>query len=256
MNKLERDYSGDYVIISPHRKKRPIEGEKKICHFCPENEKETGKSTQELKNEKGEWLIRSVKNKYSLALENEVHEVIIETRKHKLFRDFDETEIKQCYDFYQERIKQLKEKYEYLYLFKNEGPTAGASLKHAHSQIISFPKKIIKKNETAINGDTLKDNKETQTIIPTNTKHSYEIIIKCKRENSEIANLTEEEKTEISSELKKIIGKVNYDYNILHHDHPYHAHVIFRKNVWAGIELGLHIYVKETTINELRGIFK
>lgn len=254
MNELVKDYSNDLVIISPKRKKRPKQKEtnkKKLCVFCPGNEHLTPPTKHQITNKKGEWIIRVINNKYSFALPGQEHEVIIETRKNKLFKKFNEKEIRQCYEVYQQRFKQLQKKGT-PYLFKNEGRNAGASIIHAHSQIITFPKKIrIFKKERFENKKTIRENDQIEYFAPTNSKHAYETILLVKRKNSALTNLTGEEKNKLSQELNKIMKKMDSDYNLIHHDKPYHVHIIPRKTIMGGVELGTIIAIRETSVEDV-----
>jgi len=70
------------------------------------------------------------------------HEVIIETPDHaKDLADLTEAEIEQVLWAYQRRSLDLRgdRRLRYLLIFKNYGETAGASLVHAHSQLIALP---------------------------------------------------------------------------------------------------------------------
>jgi len=70
------------------------------------------------------------------------HEVIIETPHHEQsMADFDDNQIEKVIWAYRDRILDLKRdsRLRYVLIFKNHGPEAGATLAHAHSQLIATP---------------------------------------------------------------------------------------------------------------------
>lgn len=166
MHELRKDYLTDeWVIIATSRSKRPQHlkhkakrSAKKNCPFCPGHEHMTPKEIASYPSKR--WRIRVVPNKYPAVQSrgpivkthkeffNSLtafgrHEVIIETRSHyKDLADLSVEEIKHVLKVYRERfialgrIKGVKE----IVIFKNQGFSAGASLSHAHSQIIAINK--------------------------------------------------------------------------------------------------------------------
>ena len=70
------------------------------------------------------------------------HEVIIETPKGEVaLEDLSVTAIADVFASYRERIIDLDKdsRFRHIYVFKNVGPSAGASLVHAHSQLVALP---------------------------------------------------------------------------------------------------------------------
>ena len=70
------------------------------------------------------------------------HEVIIETPDSKLaLEDLEVSAITEVFASYRERIIDLDkdQRFQHMYVFKNVGPSAGASLAHAHSQLVALP---------------------------------------------------------------------------------------------------------------------
>jgi len=163
--------SGTWVIVSAERGDRPSawinereeDGINK-CPFCPGNEKQTPPEVYSLRrnesmpNSPG-WSIRVVPNKFP-ALKNfgpieysdtnlfesfsgeGFHEVIIETPYHdKRLVDLEIENIRKIFQVYKERIVNLKKskQVQYVLVFKNQGKSAGASIPHAHSQVIATP---------------------------------------------------------------------------------------------------------------------
>ncbi len=161
-----------WVIIATERGKRPFdfvsedfnEGDASNCPFCYGNENKTPSEILAIRpkgtspNSTG-WTVRDIPNKYPALNKKEpltqgdngfysqmtgfgIHEVVVESPDHfKKFQDLSNEEIQDVLKVFQARIKSLyeDERNQYVLIFKNEGPQAGASLSHTHSQIIATP---------------------------------------------------------------------------------------------------------------------
>lgn len=154
---IRRDYIQEkYVIIAPHRKKRPrdierptrlIPAQKGECVFCPEKIDAAGKSllTTKMSGEKNSWTIKVITNKFpAVAVNNPKaygrQEVVIETPNHfKEIENLSTKHVAKIFETYAQRTKVISRdpKIEYILIFKNNGGTAGASLTHTHSQIFA-----------------------------------------------------------------------------------------------------------------------
>jgi len=156
---------GRWVIIAPERAERPSaflrpapERNGGVCPFCPGNEAMTPPEVLSRRDEKG-WSLRVVPNRYP-ALRTEIqmireglgmfdsmagvgaHEVVIETRDHRsTLADEPVEQIESVLRAWQERMVDLSRdvRLKSLIAFKNHGGPAGATLFHAHSQLIALP---------------------------------------------------------------------------------------------------------------------
>ena len=156
---------GRWVVIAPERAERPSaflrpapETDGGVCPFCPGNEAMTPPEVLS-RREKGEWSLRVVPNRYP-ALRTEIqlvreglglfdsmagvgaHEVVIETRDHrKTLADQSVDQIESVLRAWQERMADLSRdgRLKSLIAFKNQGVSAGATVSHAHSQLIALP---------------------------------------------------------------------------------------------------------------------
>jgi UDPglucose--hexose-1-phosphate uridylyltransferase len=130
--------TGDPILVAPERASRPHafgpDDAAEVCPFCAGNESLTPPETARVERE-GSWLARAFPNKYPAA---EAHEVIVESPEHEATFDrvVDATAI---VDLYVDRYLAMAAKSDCVCLFKNHGPTAGASLPHLHSQIVGVP---------------------------------------------------------------------------------------------------------------------
>jgi UDPglucose--hexose-1-phosphate uridylyltransferase len=172
MPELRKDpITGRWVIISTERGKRPTSfgsvskrKEAHLCPFCPGHEDSTPPEILSYREPGTEpnrpgWRLRVMPNKYpALVVEGALsrepqgiydkmngigaHEVIIETPEHdKDLVDMDDETVRDVFWAYRERMMDLQRdrRFQYILVFKNYGEAAGASLEHAHSQLIATP---------------------------------------------------------------------------------------------------------------------
>jgi len=160
-----------WVVFAPKRQRRPQEfgtaalpGAGHLDPFAGGNERLTPHEVFALReehtrpNEPG-WRVRVVPNRYP-AMEIEgpltgkpvgpydhlagigAHEVVIETPdSDRPLEDLSVPGIAEVLVAWRERINDLDRdlRFQHIYIFKNVGPSAGASLGHAHSQIVALP---------------------------------------------------------------------------------------------------------------------
>ncbi|MEM3464516.1 MAG: DUF4921 family protein [Candidatus Bathyarchaeia archaeon] len=178
-NELRRDYLLDrWVVIATERSRRPTDFAKKekvqakagVCPFCPGNEHmtppamlvylESNGKIEKAKDENGfrhkNWLVRAFPNLYpafsppkekkakkrDLAVAVGHHEVLIESPFHDEHpSDARIPQLVHVINAYLDRLRELSSKpyVRYVSIFRNHGVEAGASLSHAHSQIIATP---------------------------------------------------------------------------------------------------------------------
>jgi len=175
MPELRKDPIVDrWVIIAKNRAERPLELAEGTparrtttadCPFCEGHERETTEEVLAVRtagsaaNGPG-WQVRVVTNLYPALLPESgpfeprpqamfdsqpaigAHEVVIETPHHLIGTiDLTVDELAEVLLVYRERLAALRAMKRYLQpiVFKNVGAAAGASIEHAHSQIIALP---------------------------------------------------------------------------------------------------------------------
>jgi UDPglucose--hexose-1-phosphate uridylyltransferase len=168
MPELRTDWlTGRSVIIAENRALRPNEfAASKLnsavtaanaakCYFCPGHEAGTPPTVYEKTDEQGHWQVRVIPNKFpAVTLEADdfvaglepafgAHEVVVESSRH-----IDRTsalsaeELAHVLEAYASRLRHWRDSGRLTYglVFKNQGPRAGASIAHLHSQLIALPK--------------------------------------------------------------------------------------------------------------------
>ncbi|MFH1367461.1 MAG: DUF4931 domain-containing protein [Patescibacteria group bacterium] len=290
-SEIRQDYIHDRaVIIAPGRENRPHhfeqEGEGKSipqskCPFCPEKLKNV-KAVLTVGSE-NKWSVKVIKNVFPVfSLENPhaygLQEVIVETPDHqKEMSELTLDHFIKILGVYQKRTAAISKnnKFQYLLIFKNNGGRAGASLTHAHSQILAtsfLPPHILHRLTRAEEYkiqmgscyycDLIRKEKKSPRFVwedehmscftPWASNYNYEAWIFPKRHVDNISVLNKHEIRSLATILKNILEKLrkfNLPYNFYLHQAIRYPHEHFylrispRRNVWAGIELGSRLIV-------------
>ena len=266
MSELRRDpVMGRWVIIAPERARRPdqaaIENRERPpapCVFCggeearDPNEIFAVRDPGTAPNTPG-WRVRVLPNKYPVLriegkLEREgvgmfdkmsgvgAHEVIVETPDHSLeLADLPEAHIANVIRAYRHRVADLggDDRFKYVLIFKNQGYQAGATLVHAHSQLIATPvtpKRVkeellgaqryyefkrrcvfcdIIRQETRLTRERLVFENDTFAVIsPFAARMPYETWIVPKQHNCDFVGITESEYSGLAQALKHTLQQM------------------------------------------------
>jgi UDPglucose--hexose-1-phosphate uridylyltransferase len=118
------------------------------CPFCEGNEAETPPETFALRPGGGRpdgpgWLVRAFPNKFpALSPVEGVHEVVVSTPRHVIpFWDLTDEEAARAVAVWAQRLGAVGRDPRRLwpFCFLNQGAAAGASLQHAHAQVMGLP---------------------------------------------------------------------------------------------------------------------
>lgn len=264
-SELRKDYIQEkYVIIAPHRSKRPHIGttDDQGCFFCRETV-EPKKILSFRGTSKKNWDITVIPNIYpAVSLDNPTaygqQEVVIEAPTHKtFFEDLSVSHVSDILSIYAERTKVItkNKKIEYVLIFKNEGDRAGASIMHAHSQIFAssfLPPHLLDKSQkvqeyklqhgTCVYCDTIARERKTARMVwedmhiiaftPYASMHHYEVWIMPKRHIDNVMDLTPKERLSFAKVLKRLVHKIreldlpyNYYFHQVIHDEDQHLYM-------------------------------
>ena len=161
--------TGRGVIIAPERAQRPkhfaptnTAESAQPCPFCTGNEQLTPPESWadrpgDSPPDRPGWSIRVVPNKYPAVTADDgaadgqttvrsagtgIHEVIIENAAHVAnLAALDEAQFSKIFRAYRGRLQALRgdRRWRFALIFKNQGERAGATLEHAHAQLLALP---------------------------------------------------------------------------------------------------------------------
>lgn len=330
MPELRKDpITGRWVIIATERGKRPNDYRRAIatrrtdpssCPFCPGNEGETPSEIASLRdNSSGPntpgWKVRAVPNRYpALRIEGELnregvgvydkmngvgaHEVIIETpNHHEDLADLDVHRISEVLSVCQMRVNDLMndERFRYVLLFKNQGESAGASLEHAHTQLIAtpvVPKRVLEELEGAryyynhrercifcdivrqeiSDGERVVDQTPRFVALsPYAGRFPFEVWIMPKKHQAAFRTLDDDQRLEFAGILKRVLLRHRLAlgdpaFNYMFHSSPFgleknpeyhwHLEIIPRLTSIAGFEWGTGFYINPTPPEESAAVLR
>ncbi len=287
-----------------------------VCPLCPGNEHMTppavllylksndrivkDKDTPSLRHKN--WLIRGIPNLYpafappkqetdeTSIMKSDVlgsavghHEVVVESPRHDEHpANADLSQLVYVVDAYIDRLSDLSAKpyVKYIQIFRNHGKEAGASLSHAHSQIIAMPfvptvvdaeikasRSFWSQHEKCVFCDLMEKEAESSRLIQENehfvalapyaSVNPMEFWIIPKRHDINPMSLATEEKEAFAKTLKTtlkalkdLVNDPPYNYGIhLSLDKQstdfYHWHVEIYPSlaIWAGFEKSTGVYI-------------
>lgn len=302
---------GDFNVPVEDTSGRPVHDSR--CPFCAGNEGQTPSETLALRAT-GEpdttgWTVRVVPNKFpALNMEGDLarhgqgmydsmnavgaHEVVIETPDHN--QSLATIPQSQCRDVLwacRDRFVELSRdrRFKYILFFRNQGRVAGASVEHAHSQLIALP--VVPIEVLAeIEGMSLyaeyRDrcpycdmvNQERETVSrvvfettnylvfePFASKFAFETWIVPKRHQSSFSELEAGDMDELAGTLQDSLRRIDKCLNFppysmaLHtvpintsrpEDFHWHIQISPRLTISAGLEMGTGIYINSTSPEE------
>ena len=322
MPELRKDpITGRWVIISTERGKRPTSftsvtrsEDPRLCPFCPGHEAATPREILAYREPGTEpnrpgWRLRVMPNTYpALVVEGALsrepqgiydrmngigaHEVIVETPEHGLdLPDMPDNAVRDVFWAYRERMMDLERdrRFQYILIFKNHGEPAGASLEHAHSQLIAtpiIPKRVMEElmgakryydfKERCIFCDVLRQELTDRTrvvadhdaflvIQPFAPRFPFETWVIPKTHQSCYLEASESDITVLARAMKDTLARLkialdNPAFNFMLHTRPvsreyheyYHWHIeiIPKLTRVAGFEWGSGFYINPTTPEE------
>ena len=310
--------SKDWVVIATGRARRPETFKKekrKIfqeklepCPFCYIQDQETptlifskGKKIENTKEIPKDWTLVVIPNRFPAVLPGETlreraegpyqlmdgvgfHEVVV-TRDHiRDISQFSIKEIKEVLDAYQERYLELmNEKFvNYISIFHNHGPEAGASIAHPHSQIMAIPvtdpdiqnsligsRRYWDYHRKCIHCEMVKwdkedgrrivfENDEFLALCPFASRMAFEVRIYPKAHLSYFERVNEQQKMALAEAFQVVLQKLrkalgDFSYNFFLRTSPcdgrdyshYHWHfeILPRTSIPAGFEFGVGIEI-------------
>ncbi len=329
MPELRKDpVTGRWVIIATERRKRPNDFRidrlavlgREHCPFCAGHEDLTPPEiaayrTNGSARDTPGWDLRVVPNKFpALKVEGGLdregdgmydrmngigaHEVIIETPDHdRQLATMCEAEIERILYAYRDRILDLKQdrRFRYILVFKNHGAAAGATLEHAHSQLIALPivpdfvreeidgarRHFVEKErcvfcdiirqELADGRRVVQENADMVAIAPYAPRLPFETWLLPRRHGSRFEDVSRPEVESLARLLKAVLGRINRalespPYNLILHTAPFsedtseffhwHLELMPKLTKVAGFEWGTGFYINPTSPEEAAKVLR
>jgi len=290
-----------------------------VCPLCPGNEHMTppavlvylksGRKIRKVKDKNGyrhkNWLVRCVPNLYpaftppkktskertakntGLAAAIGHHEVLIESPRHNEHpADAKIRQLTHVINAYRDRLKELADKpyVRYVSIFRNYGLEAGASLSHAHSQIIATPfipsivqeelkasEEFWKRNKRCVFCNIIEKERQGPRLILENSSfvvftpwasvNPMEFWIFPKKHETSLLDMPPS-KTESLAQtiktcfkaLKKVVNDPPYNYGFhmivgkeAEKYYHWHLEVYPKLAIWAGFEKSTGMYINTVT---------
>jgi UDPglucose--hexose-1-phosphate uridylyltransferase len=211
------------------------------------------------------------------------HEVLVESPNHDEDpADAELPQLKHLINAYIDRLRELAAKpyIQYVSIFRNYGREAGASLSHAHSQIIATPmvprtveeemaasKTFYEQHQKCVFCDIIEketksprlilDNSSFVVFAPYASVHPLEFWILPKKHDINILNLTDAEITAFAETLKTSLKALkdlvndppyNYGFHLsvnreAENYYHWHVEVYPQLSIWAGFEKNTGMYI-------------
>lgn len=323
----------NWTVIAPERGERPSATRKatpddirnlpdyaESCPFCPGNEDRFGtEAVEEILGDEGSWQVRAIENKYKIfdgfdgcPAEPEPfhkhgvyshyqgcgnHHLIIEHRRHnRIMGEMEVSDIRRVLEAYSRVMASFRENPNNMIsvVFKNQGPSAGASQPHPHSQIVGsrvVPGWIrnalhVQERYFDVNGgcamcalvDYEAGSRErviTQTehitvLSPYAATRPYEMWVIPRRHTACYSGLDGSDLLELAGGVKTVLGAYvrqlgNPDFNYFLHSAPnalsqvpyYHTYlqIVPRLGPTGGFEMGTNIPVNPVPPEDAAEIF-
>ena len=325
--------SGDWILVAASLKKKPNFFSKALRRpqssrkGCPFENPQKSSHDQPLfwcsrpgisgpaREKFSSWFVQAVQNKFPILTPHKAcpislsegpyqklggagfQELVI-TRDHERSLGFmTREEISLVIKTYQSRYLFLKDEkcVQYILIFHNSGPSAGATVPHPHSQILALPiipqdvgrsllgsKRYFHRHKKCVHCAMLKKelsdrkrivykNKDFAVLCPYASRVSFEIRLFPLKHNPNFENMSDSECAALTDAVQKTFAKLKNglndpDYNFFIHTAPvkerhaghYHWHIeiLPRTAIWGGLELGTGIEVVKIPPEEAAKILR
>lgn len=295
-SQLRKHYFLDrYVVIAPKRSMRPEElATRNTSHTIETSTSpaiEDDPAIYQVTDRRGHWMVKVIVNKFpALSLDNPQaygkQEIIIETPIHnREFSSLPIAQIMRIFDAYANRTSSLRKikNIRHVAVFKNDGPRAGASIAHAHSQIIALPIvppllayeslgmiNYAHEYEACAYCHVVDWERRKKVRVVSNSRHilayapyasenPFEVWINPKRHVSTFADLKQEELHEIAVILQKVTrfldkNQISFNFflqdSLIGYNHHFVLKVEPRQTLWGGLELSTGVIINPVAPEE------
>lgn len=318
--------TGDWVVVSKIRARRPDEFAKKEqeeaqedpgeCLFCNPEESGQEKDVLIYNTTDNNWSLRVFPNKFpafSRPIGGQIknkeegpyfwmdsvgyHEVIV-TRDHwNHIGKMEPLLVAEILDAYQSRYIDLmnKKSVNYIDVFHNHGPSAGASIPHPHSQLMAIPvispyvkseldgaEQYHRQNKHCVycamtewemeqKKRIVFENDDFLLFCPFASRANFEMWLIPKKHKPYFERITQAEKISagivLHEAIKRLSEKLNNpDFNFYIHTSPcdgkdyphfhWHIEILPKTNIWAGFEISTGVEIVTISPEDAAGFLK
>jgi len=298
---LRRDPIVDrWVLIAPERARRPTELEEaghlahhEACPFCEGHEAETPHEVYALRDADSSadgpgWRERVVPNRFPAVGRDAdsaygVHEVLIESPRHEAsMAALTAEQVRDVLTVYRHRLAELQKdpRLAYVQVFKNHGAAAGASVEHAHSQILGtalVPREVraefdaaaayqsahgrcvfcdLVEREISAGERVVHAGEHVVAIVASAGRFPYETWLLPRRHSARYQQIGDAELNELAATMRTVLRRLataagDPAYNVILHTAPagdasqfhWHWEVLPRTTGIAGYELSTGCYI-------------
>jgi UDPglucose--hexose-1-phosphate uridylyltransferase len=254
---LQNPLSKKWVILAPRRAFRPdiAKGIEPVCPFCP-GSKTDDKVVYEVKDDKGNWKIKVVNNKFPFA---PIHEVIIHSPDHE--RSFDrlpKSQVELILKTYRQRYLTHEGKGQ-VYIFHNHGKNGGESLPHPHTQLAVVPQEVVldiprlatpSEMKVAAKDQVFKETNHFIIFCPKTSQWPDEVWIAPKERGNNFGSIKDNQITDLAFVLARLIQifdlrhGLEFPYNFyIYPGGDWYLRIIPRVKTLGGFEVGTGIIV-------------
>lgn len=244
--------AGDTVYVAPERAKRPRGTQPSGCPFCPGNESMTPPTLQQVPDT-GDWQARAFQNRYPIT---QAHEVVVDTARHVLtFADLDDDEATTAIRLCRDRTAAMAaEGVEYL-VFRNEGPNAGGSVPHSHTQIVGEPDGLPRARRAAVQARdagarSVHEARGFVAEVPAVGRLPYEVWVRPSEDAGPFHALDDDALPtlarlvrETSRGIRQRTGEKGWNMVLHQAGGRWRLEFLSRTETFAGLELGGDVYV-------------
>ena len=328
MSEYRRDpVCGYWVIVAAERALRPqeyavVQPARTVdrCPFCEGNESETPREVFAVRGRSSSpdgpgWRIRVVPNKYPAVSPHQrqadppddlhagmpgmgIHELVIEGPEHSVsISELGARDARLLFIVYRERLLQLKKdpRIAHAVIFKNVRPAGGATIEHAHSQLVAMP---IVSHQVAVELAGWRDYYDRHdrcvyceiiasesvagerivcessrflAFCPFASRVPLETWIAPKKHSAGFENTSDRALDELSGLVRMVVAKIedaagDCAYNYALHSAPFdiedaahyhwHMEIIPRTTALAGFELGSGFFINPVAPEEAAAVLK
>lgn len=266
---IQNKVTKKWVISSHSRSSRPkSKGLEPTCPFCPGREANTPGEVYRLDQDQNQdddrWEVRVVPNKFPFA---PFHELIIHSPDHHhTLTEMSLHQYEKLVWVYRHRIQDHRGDGT-PFIFNNTGIEAGASMVHAHTQLVVIPPEVkLQIDPLGEIENIVWESKHFMVFVPTASGMPYEVWVAPKDKNKRGRGFWEVEDKElfdfafvIQRVIKAVFKKFGHQAPFNYYLYPggdWYWRLIPRERILGGFEVATGVFVNSVPVEEAIEYYK